>query len=347
MKSEISEGPPLVFILFACCVPVKGARRSIICDLRNQRFRFIPNGLYEVLTFHRRKAVVEIKAAYDNECDSEIDEYFAFLLDNDFGFWCDEPENFPDLDLSWERPERIANAIVDVDAESGHDFARIFAELDDLGCRAIEVRFFRPASLEELGVVLANARYGRLRSIDLAVGWSEELTAEALQQLAAQHPRLQSLIVHSAPQSCRVALEDGVDLHYRREKIDSPQCCGQIHSGYFVTNTETFTEAQKYNTCLNRKISIDARGEVKNCPSMVRSFGNIRQLSLHSVLAHRDFAELWKINKDQIEVCRDCEFRYICTDCRAYISNPDNVYSKPAKCGYDPYTAVWGKAVSG
>jgi radical SAM protein with 4Fe4S-binding SPASM domain len=71
------------------------------------------------------------------------------------------------------------------------------------------------------------------------------------------------------------------------------------------------------------------------------SYGNVRDVSLHSAVARRDFREMWEINKDQIEVCKDCEFRYICIDCRAYLSRQEDRYSKPAKCGYDPYTARW------
>jgi hypothetical protein len=67
-------------------------------------------------------------------------------------------------------------------------------------------------------------------------------------------------------------------------------------------------------------------------------------------------AKLWKFNdcrggkealekpgfkKDQIEVCKDCEFRYICTGCRAYLEDPEDIHSKPLKCGYNPYTCEW------
>jgi len=48
-----------------------------------------------------------------------------------------------------------------------------------------------------------------------------------------------------------------------------------------------------------------------------------------------------KLSKDQIDICKECEFRYICTDCRAYIEDPENIYSKPLKCGYDPATNQW------
>ncbi len=39
--------------------------------------------------------------------------------------------------------------------------------------------------------------------------------------------------------------------------------------------------------------------------------------------------------------CDDCKFSYICTDCRAYLENPEDMYSKPLKCGYNPYTNEW------
>ena len=31
------------------------------------------------------------------------------------------------------------------------------------------------------------------------------------------------------------------------------------------------------------------------------------------------------MKKDSIKVCRDCEFRYICTDCRVYIEKEDDI----------------------
>jgi len=65
--------------------------------------------------------------------------------------------------------------------------------------------------------------------------------------------------------------------------------------------------------------------------------------SLAAALSLPDFKKYWQIRKDQIEVCKDCEFRHICTDCRAYTETPDNVYAKPLKCGDDPYNNQWSE----
>src|SRR4051812_33364045 len=162
---------PRVFSLFACCIPVQGARRSVVCDLQRQSFQFIPNGLYEILTEHAGKTVDGIKAFYGHEYDEEIDEYFAFLLRHEFGFWCADPGRFPALDLAWEAPERITNAILDFDERSDHDVAKVLGEIDDLGCKALEIRCFHGCGLGELRAILEGTRYGRLRSIDLLAGY--------------------------------------------------------------------------------------------------------------------------------------------------------------------------------
>jgi SPASM domain peptide maturase of grasp-with-spasm system len=334
--------PNDVFLLYACCVPVRGARRSVICDLQRGRYRFIPNGLYEILTAKRAWQTERIRAVYGEKHNDILAEYFIVLEREGFGFWCDDPERFPPLSSEWNVPQKITNAILDADVESRHNYDKILGELDDLGCKAVEFRIFFSCGLDHLRdlVKLTNGR--RLRSVTFIVGFSSDLTDSALVELCRENPRVSQLTVHSAPENLVVRVE-GVaqSVIFVSQAIDSPTCCGQVHPGYFSVNTATWSEAQRWNTCLNRKIAVDVRGEIKNCPSLQKSFGNVSISSLHNALAQSDFPALWSINKDQIEICKDCEFRYMCTDCRAYLSDQQNLYSKPSKCLYDPYTAEW------
>jgi len=94
---------------------------------------------------------------------------------------------------------------------------------------------------------------------------------------------------------------------------------------------------------MNRKISIDQDGFVKNCPSMQASFGHHKTVSLIEVVKNDVFKEMWYLHKDKIKKCQDCEFRYACTDCRAYVEDPHDRLSKPLKCGYDPYKGTWAQ----
>ena len=74
---------------------------------------------------------------------------------------------------------------------------------------------------------------------------------------------------------------------------------------------------------------------------MAKSYGNVKDTTLKEVISNPEFQELWTISKDQIDVCKDCEFRHMCTDCRAFIKDPENIYSQPSKCTYNPYICKW------
>ncbi|NJL76349.1 MAG: hypothetical protein HC892_16370 [Saprospiraceae bacterium] len=71
--------------------------------------------------------------------------------------------------------------------------------------------------------------------------------------------------------------------------------------------------------------------------------GHINKVSLREPLLGNPFKRAWKIKKDDVKICKDCEFRYICSDCRAYTEVDNDLYSKPLKCGYDPYIGTWNE----
>lgn len=332
----------VVFKLFGNCVPVKGARRSVVCDLQKQRMRFIPNNLFYILTELADLPVEEVKQRFDSTAGRVIDEYFALLVADDYGFWCDEPEKFPRMDLTWHRPETITNSIIDIDRTSRHDYGRILAELDGLGCQALQVRAYDPLSLDEMEEIVTACEEQRLRHLDLVVKYQPEFTQEALTDFCHRHQVVSAISIHSSPHKATHEVKPlPVFLRYYTGAL-TPSSCGVVSQGYFSLFMEHFTEAQRFNTCLNRKLSIAADGTIKSCPSMPQSFGKVGQTSLDSVVREPALIQIGSITKDQVKVCRDCEFRYVCTDCRAYTNDPSDPYSKPAKCSYDPYTATWG-----
>jgi hypothetical protein len=133
----------MYFTLFASCFPVRGAIRSVIYDLGRSNFKLIPNEMYTILAEHHKKTIEEIKRHYDNEHDETIDEYFTFLLEHEFGFYCtaEELQLFPPLSTEFDIPAQISNAIVDTNTSSKHDYENIFTQLAQLQCRFIQLRF--------------------------------------------------------------------------------------------------------------------------------------------------------------------------------------------------------------
>lgn len=134
-------------------------------------------------------------------------------------------------------------------------------------------------------------------------------------------------------------------MEFMKEDL-SMRSCGKVNLKYFSTNITKVLEAINHNSCLHKKIAIDKEGNIRNCPLMPEDFGNIKDTTLEEAITKPSFKKYWNTTKDQIEVCKDCEFRYICSDCRAYTerthTNEEGLdISKPLKCGYNPYTAEW------
>jgi SPASM domain peptide maturase of grasp-with-spasm system len=336
--------PDQYFRLFATCIPVKGAARSLICDLQRQYFHFIPNALYDILT-DDPVPFEQLAAPFDAEEVEMLKTYFHFLLEKEYGFWCTEEELslFPPLSMEWDNPLPVTNCIIDYDRYSDFDCKDILQQLDAIGCAALQLRFFSPQSLLVLEDLLKSLDGSRIKTVDLYLPYTVELTPEKLTGFVQTYQRLNNVVVFSASESRFLN-----DIHsqlsriiYTTEAINSETHCGVVNPDYFMVNGELFTESIHHNNCLNRKIAVDKKGIIKNCPSMQRGFGHISNTSLAEALHTDGFKDKWNITKDEVEVCRDCEFRYICTDCRVYSEPAPGQLGKPSKCTYNPYTATW------
>lgn len=328
--------------LFSACVAVKGFKRSVICDFQRSKVKFISNFFYEILVWGNGKSIDQIVLKFGHENSSLIVDFVNYLVQNEYAFWCDDPELFPDIDLTWETPDIINNGIIDCNELSNHNFKNIFYQFDLLGCKHLEIRYFDAVPLDTITNNIIFTEGSRLNSIALIVKYSKDTTKNALSEIASNFKRISTISVHSTPETELEKLKDENQdsIKFFSQVINSNSHCGNISSEYFVLDQDLYLESLKYNTCLNKKISIDVDGSIKNCPSMKTSFGNINETSLNECVIKDNFKSLWNISKDQIEICKDCEFRYICTDCRAFLES-DNSLKKPLKCNYNPYTAIW------
>jgi SPASM domain peptide maturase of grasp-with-spasm system len=337
------------FRLFACCGLVNGATRSVIVDTQRGHFDFIPNSLYTILMTYKNKSFNEIIALFDEADHITIIEYFNFLIDKDYLFWCtfDELSLFPDIDPRFETPSLIDNSIIDVNQNSNHHWDQLILQLLDLGCRALQIRFFCDISFDDLQKISSLIFKSSIKSFEIVLPYNKvEYSESNIKELFVSNIQISSLTFYGAPSSERVSTFDNLSkIYYIEELITGAHHCGFVHSNYFVVNTEHYFESLKHNSCLNKKLSIDENGNIKNCPASKASFGHVSNTSLRTALAHKEFKSLWDVSKDKVTVCKDCEFRYICTDCRVNISNEHDIYSKPKHCSYDPYTGKWADDV--
>jgi SPASM domain peptide maturase of grasp-with-spasm system len=329
--------------LYECCRIVGGNKRSLVCDIQRYSYHFLPNEVAKMLVETKGMTLESIKLKYNNEYDDIIQQNFDLLEQEELIFYTNTPEWFPEMSLEWEEPIRVTNSIIDINSQSILDFEKIWTQLSELGCEHIQLRVYDNITLEALETALSKIGTKRIISVEIIFPYDAELKEIDLINFVFRQPRIFSLILHSAPINKNIYVSESEmgNIYFMQEIVTGTIHCGKIVSEIFAINVKNFTESLHHNSCLNRKISLDVEGNIKNCPSMSQSFGNIKDTTLQEALDHPDFKKYWNVTKDQIEVCKDCEFRYICTDCRGYIENPEDMYSKPLKCGYNPYSCEW------
>lgn len=335
------------FKFFSCCFPVSGPTRSVICDTQRGRFSFIPNDLREIIETYDGRQIGELVELYGEENRETLLEYFEVLLANEFIFLCDSAEEttlFPPVKMEWDMPAAITNAIADIDENSHYDLTSFLEQLQALGCGSLEIRIFAPKKLDYLEELMDLMKDSIFEYVHFLFPHHPDISLEDYKLFVALNGRVGLFTVYncSDPALLNFSNPKNIPLHFTAQSISGADHCGQVHPHYFNTNLKFFMEAQQHNSCLNRKISVDARGQIKNCPSMTHSFGPVEAVKLEDVIGENEFTKYWYMNKNQVSVCKDCEFRYICLDCRAFVQNPGDLLSKPLKCSYDPYSGTWG-----
>lgn len=109
---------------------------------------------------------------------------------------------------------------------------------------------------------------------------------------------------------------------------------------FYITKKQ-FINNHFYNPCLNKKIAITSSGDVipcifsRNCVA-----GNVKNKKLKDL--KKEIEKQWMFTKNDIEECKDCEYRYACSDCRPLaLGINGNIYSKYPRCCYSPEKGVW------
>ncbi|HCA09960.1 grasp-with-spasm system SPASM domain peptide maturase [Chryseobacterium sp.] len=336
-----------LLLLYSHCIIVKGVSRSSICDLQRKKIHLIPNAFGDLFQEDRYINIPETISQLDHEGKEILQEYFDFIEENELAFYCspDDLSLFPKMSEEWLFPAHISHCILDAWHEFPYFNESFLKQLEILCCNFIQFRFFKKVSWQELDRIMAQINPSQIKSIEIIMPLDKEDNEfyKKIEYFVNENRKISNLTISGAAEK-KIYKEGlhGMGFILQTEKpINNQHHCGIVDSSLFSINVSTYNESLTYNSCLNRKISIDTEGNIKNCPSMKENFGNIKNSSLQEALNHPAFKKYWNIAKDEIVKCKDCEFRHICTDCRAYIDDPDNIYSAPLKCGYNPHTCEW------
>ncbi|MBC7361761.1 MAG: radical SAM protein [Candidatus Aminicenantes bacterium] len=134
-----------------------------------------------------------------------------------------------------------------------------------------------------------------------------------------------------------------LSLEYRTEDFI-------INEGpYYISNSKfsrisfyDFYLRKNWNRCWSFECTITADGKVRPCLYSDYYFAQISKDSLINLFRSRKLESLWKLSKDKVMICKNCEFRYLCPDCRVVAKNISGRFdAKYPFCSYNPKDGTW------
>lgn len=334
------------FNLFSNILITKGAKRILVSDLQRNNSELYPIELYEIIEELKKNSIESIVENYDEESQQIIYDYIDLLIEQEYGFisYGNPNKNFIPLSYQYQTPAEISDIFIEI-----HDLSvlnKIKQSIENLGVKHLNIFCKKELSVSEFQEIDTIFIESVLNSIHVFSPFSSYVDQNFLNTLHHTAVRISNLVFYGSKKSPQFAKNRfRFTVHFIKEELEISSC-GKVDLKYFNTNQPKVLEAINHNSCLHKKIGIDIDGNIKNCPLMPEVYGNIHNSGLEDALRQPGFKKYWNLTKDHIEGCKDCEFRYICTDCRAYTerNHTDSEgldISKPLKCGYDPYTGQW------
>jgi len=313
---------------------VKGYTRSIIYDLKNYKYYFIPSKLALLLEEYRTFNIELWKKHFPLFETSLLESYLNYLLNFQLIIPIDNTFKFEELKLT-PPSHKFTNTIL----RTRKDIDDIItSKIINAGIKHLHLIITEKISHSHL--VSTCIKLKQFVSIEFYCASTS--TEQELISLSNEFPNIRKLFIFNRDKNRKIETShpEMGETYLIKDRIDKISC-GYISQEYFSTNMEMFNYSHSCNTCLGGKLSIDENNQIKNCLFLKKTFGNILNTNIINLLHNKEFTSSWFICKDQIGVCSDCEYRYMCSDCRAFIEDSRIQTSKPLKCSYNPYIVKW------
>jgi len=269
------------------------------------------------------------------EIGIEFSHWLRLLLKEELVFECPEifRNSFPPLDLVVQRPLKIDTAVL--------YFTRVRSDIMDIlerfGCQHVAI-LLRKTNLTELNKIWRIIDDISITSVSL------HFTTEV------DHDWLTDIITNASHKLRFVSVEgEGAEnpIPSIPGSVSLHRLSPRFRLGYYqpclILNQEVYLDALQRNVYFNRKIFIDEYGRI-GCGDgywSTQHKPNIIAHALKDYLTAMDIPSIWSARKDDIDICKDCELRYMCVDPRIPKRRKDGTLFYENECAYNPYISKW------
>lgn len=314
--------------LFEDILIVDGYSRSLIIDFTRKKSLFIPRLWSRIIKkYNKKRNYDEIEDAINRK--PLLSSLMNFLHKNEL-IWDMEIElidKFPCLEFVYEKPQFIDMIVVFISETNLYDVKLFFKKEPYAYIRTVQLICYENKAADLIDLII-NIPY----PTRIFLHYNKEFFD--IDNFYNKIPKKYlDNIVLSELNNCRST--NYRDLVLKNKTGDA-----------FVSNFYQVCSAFNNNSFLNRTLFVSPNSYVypnydfnSNAKYALVEI-NDGKVKIEHLLNNNDFIELWKLSKNDIEVCKDCEFRFICIDCR--IPEKMNKHWRYRDfCTYNPYICRW------
>lgn len=312
-------------LIFSHIKIVKGYRKSLIINLQKETCsRYLNSD--EFLEFVYTSSGKPI---------SKLDEQMVLrVAQMEFGVVLPENliGNFPPLEVGWDYPCKFSNGIFEL--KNVKEIEYTIQILKETSLRNIQLRVTDVLGNREFEILTKEILLSKVHNVQL-VFLQENFIDDAILDLILSWRILSSIIVYCSQESksynVKGKLMAFVATEYRELwVINSPND--------LILNMPFYQEAIGFNAYYNRKLFVSGNKMFSgNKDDGHTYFATVKEA--FDFLSQKSSS--WLMKKDDIDVCRDCEYRYSCFDRRIPKNRGENQYFNLRECSYNPYIGTW------
>lgn len=247
---------------------------------------------------------------------------------------------FPKYEIEFSKPYHVSTMVVDIDV---FELAYINKLLDTIFKVKVEclVLRFIATTYENIIKVLKEFNDMPTRIIQVLIDKNTSIERELVEGVFKTNDRVSLIISSSDEEEYIDQFDRGIFFSTKSDIINEKKGITDIAD--FTPNLDLYMESNFYNTFYNRRVYIDRNGNILRYEGDTMTFGNSIDVELSMILQLPDFKKYWNIKKDDIQKCKDCEYRYMCVDNRLPIKTNNDIWGFDEECNYDPYQSEWKK----
>lgn len=333
---------------------VAGTSRVCLVDYAHDSLFYLPTEYYHVLKALEEKDINTISQELDDvESVIHLHRFIEKLVSLGMAIRVSEPNMLPSISESLnDEFQLIQNSIIELSSNLSIAKVKSFCtDLSRLNCTEVQLWIIdNDMSLTSIEEIIQHLAELSFTYVDIHMQETGDFGTEEWSALIEKYAILKKIIVYGAKNDDTHDVVHLIPPHpplslglieFVTNDFSKGKCCGEIQfssldfSGYWISNL-----LKRKNGCLYKKICLDRNGMIKHCPCLNFNYGVYKHGSLAEVIKSDLYNKMCSICNDDISTCKDCEYRYNCTGCRAFTDN-DDLFGKPKKCHYNPYDTIW------